>query len=204
MVSAAAEGVFDARGARARRVAFERTQVPMVMVDAGLRFVEVNRPALLWFRVGLDAMRRFTIGDLETAPRDGGTEQAWARLIEGERITGRHPAYGGDGSDVELVYHGVAQILPGLHLIAFAPADWPEYERDAIDDDRPDAVAGLTPREIDVLVLAADGLSGPAVARELVVSLGTVRTHLANIYAKLGVPNRAAAVAKAIRLGVID
>ena len=53
----------------------------------------------------------------------------------------------------------------------------------------------LTGRERDVLRLLATELDGPAIARELVLSLNTVRTHTKNIYAKLGVTNRRAAVA---------
>jgi ATP/maltotriose-dependent transcriptional regulator MalT len=62
----------------------------------------------------------------------------------------------------------------------------------------------LTPREIEVLALAADGLSARDLAQVLVLSTSTVKTHLANIYEKLGVRNRTAAVAKALRLGIID
>jgi ATP/maltotriose-dependent transcriptional regulator MalT len=70
--------------------------------------------------------------------------------------------------------------------------------------DRPDPSALLTRREIEVLALAADGLGGLELAERLVLSPSTVRTHFKNIYEKLGVRNRAAAVAKAMRLGVID
>ena len=55
-----------------------------------------------------------------------------------------------------------------------------------------------------MLALSAEGLSGPELAQSLVFSATTVNTHFKNIYDKLGVRNRAAAVAKAMRLGVID
>ena len=48
----------------------------------------------------------------------------------------------------------------------------------------------LSERELDVLRLLGTDLDGPDIARELVVSLNTVRTHTKNIYAKLGVNNR--------------
>jgi two-component system nitrate/nitrite response regulator NarL len=55
-----------------------------------------------------------------------------------------------------------------------------------------------------VLHLAAQGLTGPQIANELVVGLATVKTHFEHIYAKLGVGARVAAVAMAMRLGLID
>ena len=58
----------------------------------------------------------------------------------------------------------------------------------------------LSARELDVLRLLGTDLGGPEIARELVVSLNTVRTHTKNIYAKLGVNNRRAAVRRAREL----
>jgi LuxR family transcriptional regulator, maltose regulon positive regulatory protein len=63
-------------------------------------------------------------------------------------------------------------------------------------------VEPLSERELDVLRLLRTDLDGPAIARELVVSLNTVRTHTKNIYAKLGVNNRRAAVRRADELGL--
>jgi DNA-binding NarL/FixJ family response regulator len=62
----------------------------------------------------------------------------------------------------------------------------------------------ITPRETDVLVLASHGLTAGEIAEQLVVSAGTVRTHLENVYLKLGVSDKAAAVATALRYGLID
>ena len=50
---------------------------------------------------------------------------------------------------------------------------------------------------------AGTDLDGPDIARELVVSLNTVRTHTKNIYAKLGVNSRRAAVRRAAELGLL-
>jgi LuxR family maltose regulon positive regulatory protein len=62
----------------------------------------------------------------------------------------------------------------------------------------------LTPRERTVLQLAAEGLSGPAIAERLGVSYGTVRIHFGHIYVKLEVGGRGGAVAKGMRLGMIS
>lgn len=61
----------------------------------------------------------------------------------------------------------------------------------------------LTERELEVLQLAADGTTGPAIAERLVVSPATVKTHFEHIYEKLGVGDRAAAVAHGLRIGLI-
>jgi DNA-binding CsgD family transcriptional regulator len=64
------------------------------------------------------------------------------------------------------------------------------------------AVAGLTPREAEVLRLVAAGQSTPEIAEALFVSSRTISTHLTNIYGKLDVANRAEAVAYAVRHGL--
>jgi LuxR family maltose regulon positive regulatory protein len=61
----------------------------------------------------------------------------------------------------------------------------------------------LSERELDVLRLLGTELDGPAIARELTVSLNTMRTHTKNIYAKLAVTNRRAAVRRAGELGLL-
>jgi DNA-binding CsgD family transcriptional regulator len=61
----------------------------------------------------------------------------------------------------------------------------------------------LTSRETEVLQLAADGLGGGEIERRLRVSRSTVKSHFENIYGKLGVSNRPAAVARALRDGLI-
>jgi LuxR family maltose regulon positive regulatory protein len=61
----------------------------------------------------------------------------------------------------------------------------------------------LSERELDVLRLLGTELDGPAIARELMVSLNTMRTHTKNIYAKLAVTNRRAAVRRAAELDLL-
>ncbi|WP_139000291.1 response regulator [Rhodococcus zopfii] len=61
----------------------------------------------------------------------------------------------------------------------------------------------LTPRELDVLRLAATGLTTSQIAGKLHVSVPTVKTHLRNTYDKLDASDRTAAVAQALRLGLL-
>jgi DNA-binding CsgD family transcriptional regulator len=58
-----------------------------------------------------------------------------------------------------------------------------------------EALAALTARERQVLQLVADGMTNPEIAAALFLATGTVRKHLDNVYRKLGVRGRAAAVA---------
>jgi LuxR family maltose regulon positive regulatory protein len=62
----------------------------------------------------------------------------------------------------------------------------------------------LSPRELEVLRLLSTELDGPELARHLVVSLNTLRTHTKNIYAKLDVTNRRAAVRRAAELDLLE
>ncbi|MCX6386752.1 MAG: response regulator transcription factor [Solirubrobacterales bacterium] len=62
----------------------------------------------------------------------------------------------------------------------------------------------LTKREVEVLECIAEGLSAPEIAERLVLSVTTIKTHLHNIYRKLDVSDRAAAVAQAMRRGILN
>jgi DNA-binding NarL/FixJ family response regulator len=62
---------------------------------------------------------------------------------------------------------------------------------------------GLTQREVEVLLLIAQGRSNPEIAQELVVSIRTVTTHVSNIFSKINAANRAEAATYAIRHGLI-
>jgi DNA-binding CsgD family transcriptional regulator len=61
----------------------------------------------------------------------------------------------------------------------------------------------LTPTELAVVRLAATGLTNPAIGEQMFISRGTVKTHLAHVYAKLGVKSRTELAAQATRRGLI-
>jgi DNA-binding CsgD family transcriptional regulator len=204
-VGAAAQAVLRARGhvPKVMRI-FEHSHVPMVMVDARRRYVEVNRPARLTFRLSLVQMRALAVDDLTPRELTQEMEEIWARLLDAGCVAGRYQVAELDGSRLDIICFGLARVLPGLHLAAFTPADWPERELDSVEDDHRGELTSLTPREIEVLGLAAEGRTGPELARLLALSHSTIETHFKNIYRKLNVRTRAAAVAKAMRLGWIE
>lgn len=204
-VGAAAERVINARGDadRLKRV-MERSSVPMVIVDGERRYVEANSPARLAFRLSLAELRRLRIDDLTPAHLFETMDAAWARLLGTGCVAGPYEVASPDGSRFAVTYYGLAGALPGLHLIAFAPSGWTDGELVGdVREGESQLAPALTPRELEVLELAAEGCSGPQIARELVISAGTVGTHFEHIYAKLAVSDRAAAVATALRLGLI-
>jgi ATP/maltotriose-dependent transcriptional regulator MalT len=61
----------------------------------------------------------------------------------------------------------------------------------------------LSQRELEVLHLITDGLSNQSMADNLVISVGTVKTHLSRIYSKLEVRSRTQAIARARELGLL-
>jgi LuxR family maltose regulon positive regulatory protein len=68
---------------------------------------------------------------------------------------------------------------------------------------RPQLLGALSPRETDILQLIARGLSNKEIARRLDIGPETVKSHLKNVFAKLGVERRSQAVSRAQTLGLV-
>ncbi len=98
-------------------------------------------------------------------------------------------------------------INPNYVQILLAAFPVAEPEKAAIHQPSASASVWIEPlsdRELEVLQLIADGLSRQEIATKLVLSLNTVKTHLRNIYSKLGVNNQMQAVGKARTLGLLE
>jgi two-component system nitrate/nitrite response regulator NarL len=110
-------------------------------------------------------------------------------------------AYLTKDSDRSTICDAVAAVARGEVVLApEVQSGLAEQVRTRQSDQRPT----LSRREREVLERAATGLSAPEIARELSISTATVKTHLHNLYDKLGVSERAAAVAEAMRRGLLE
>jgi NarL family two-component system response regulator LiaR len=91
-------------------------------------------------------------------------------------------------------YAGRSTLAPeAIQALLQAEAQSPLHEQELTE------AYGLTPREHEVLALMVEGLSNPQIAERLVVSRSTAKAHVSNILSKLGVSNRAEAIALALQ-----
>jgi DNA-binding CsgD family transcriptional regulator len=91
--------------------------------------------------------------------------------------------------------------VSGLRLAA--PGDRADVALVAARDRHGEPDVALTPRELDVLALIAEGASNKTIARRLAISVHTVKFHIASLLDKLDVDGRTEAVAQAARIGAI-
>jgi DNA-binding CsgD family transcriptional regulator len=116
--------------------------------------------------------------------------------------------------DQPLYEHDLSRARRQLNQAAFEGA-WAEGESLTIDEvaayasrargerKRPSSGwASLTPTELEVVKLAAKGLSNPEIRTRLFIGRATVKTHLAHVFTKLGVTSRAGLAAEATRKGL--
>lgn len=121
----------------------------------------------------------------------------------GVRSTVAVPAVAGDSSLAALVFLSLEDIAPTEQLMRSLTGIG--YELGHFFSSRRAELGPpvLTKREVQVLQLAAEGRTGPAIAQELHVSPATVKRHFEEIYMRLEVSDRAAAVAEAMRRGIV-
>ncbi len=140
-----------------------------------------------------------------------------------DRIRAEHPDVKvvliSAGADAQEIQNALRRGAAGYLVKSINPADIPAALRQVHegtayyavagtsgDDELPGAEfarrQGLTPRELEMLVAVVGGHSNRAIAEELWVTEQTVKFHLGNVYRKLGVANRAAAVQAAMQAGI--
>jgi DNA-binding CsgD family transcriptional regulator len=113
------------------------------------------------------------------------------------------PASGPDGTLAVLSFYSFERLAPSDHLTRTLVAIGRELGRFLASRRVELGPLPLSRRELQVLKLAAEGHNGPRIGELLFVSPATVKTHFENIYEKLGVSDRTAAVAYALRIGLL-
>jgi two-component system nitrate/nitrite response regulator NarL len=166
-----------------------RALVPEVAV------LDLNMPELSGFEV-LNAIQRDGIETNVVVLSAAGDSGAVFRAVAEGAV-----AYVPKEADRERVCDAIAAAARGEVILA------PEIQAELASEIRSrgrEERAPLTPREREVLILTADGLSAPEIGFQLHVSAATVKTHMQSAYQKLGVSDRAAAVAAAMRQGLLE
>jgi LuxR family maltose regulon positive regulatory protein len=146
----------------------------------------------------------------------GETTQAFIALQEGlayARAPGFVRIFVDEGPAMQALLHAWLRARPGQLRAQSAASPLPDYARQVLSAfpaaaaerarDLPGVetlIEPLSPRELEVLGLLCEGLSNQQIAACLVLSVGTVKTHIHNIFGKLGVSNRPQAIARASRL----
>jgi DNA-binding NarL/FixJ family response regulator len=184
--------------------AFEKSLVPMLIIDNERRYLDANAAARLAFRLSLEELLRRRVDDLTPPHMLPTMHQHWNALMRRGVVVGPYEVGFPDGSQLKVIYCALANVLPGRHLIVFAPAEWPEDELATLaDEPGPPPPASLSPREREVVTLIAHGADLQAIADELTISVTTVRTHTRNALRKLGARSRAHAITLALQAGLI-
>jgi DNA-binding CsgD family transcriptional regulator len=148
---------------------------------------------LPWFEEGLFVGRQLHHISEMPAPVRSLCIEHYSAALAGERGHFMFDSYGHTYSVDAVPVHGEDGAIDAVLAVA-VPGDR------GVSTDRP----SLTPRETEVLGLASAGLTCAEMADALVLSPGTIKTHLQNIYGKLGVNDRTAAVATALRTQIIE
>lgn len=189
--------------------AIERRDELVLVAQAGdgrsaLALVQEHQPdvALLDLRLpgltGLQVLAAIVRDTLPTRVLMLSAESSGPQVFEAVRIGAA--GYLSKSADRTTICDAIVAVAQGAVVLA------PEVQGDLVAELRlrHDDHRRLSPREAEILRMVADGLSAPRIGERLHLSAATVKSHLQNLYEKLGVSERAAAVAEGMRRGLID
>jgi two-component system NarL family response regulator len=106
-------------------------------------------------------------------------------------------------SDPETMLRAIRAVAHGESLLGPTIAQKALRQFSALPGKQAPLVDDLTPREVDVLTLIAEGLCNKEIAKELFISEKTVKNHINNIFSKLHLYDRSQAILYAIRKGLV-
>jgi PAS domain S-box-containing protein len=174
------------------------------LVDDERRYVHVNESASVLLGASVEDLLKRRVGDFTPPALLPALERIWADFERHGAMQGGFEVVRGDGSHVLIEYRGTRNFGPGRHVIAVRPVN--AAQRDIVGGDlaMQRNAPSLSPREREVLQLAARGHSTRKIAEILRLSPATVKTHFEHAYDKLGARDRVSAVAECLRRGLID
>jgi DNA-binding NarL/FixJ family response regulator len=168
-----------------------------------LAAVATERPELVLVDLGLPDMDGLVLGERILAELPGAKIVVVTALHDtgtvGEAIRLGFAGYVTKDIPLSQFVDAIKSVIDGQVVVAHQPLP----ARKPGDPQAEFLLRQLTPRERDVLLLLGEGAGGPEIARRLLVSQNTVRTHVQNILTKLQVHTRLEAVAFASRHGVL-
>jgi PAS domain S-box-containing protein len=190
------------------RAVMDISLTALVLVDDERRYVSANEAAASLFGTPLADLLTRRVDDFVPPAWRPTFDQLWPVLLGSGRTEGQASIIRPDGRQVSVEYRAMLNFRPQRHLFALRDAAAGDGHSDvaASRASRVTHVATgnvLTIRQRQILQLAAGGCSTGEIADVLFLSPGTVKTHFQNIYKKLGVGDRASAVASAMRHGLI-
>ena len=182
-------GIYDKLGARNRAGAVHAARRLGIVADAHEPFAEPADPLRVLVADPVDIRRAGVLLGLHGRP--------WVAACAGARtLADAHVM--AQRLDPQLILAGSPEFaLPGIPTLALRETGTIAQRVEA------EPSAGVSPRERDVLYAFAAGATNPVIARDLGLSPNTVKQHASSIFRKLGVRNRAEAVARADELGLL-
>ena len=195
-----AKSVPDNRADEGRqlRILCETVLDALLVIDDAGRIRRVNQPGVELLRAPAEevlvrGLEHFSPPEL--LPRLDSLGNAFQHR---GTLSGTFELLRGDGTRAAVEFRATRHFDAGEHLIAAR-----EIRRSSTDR-CPDEARSLSARELEVLQAASVGMRTREIGEALVISPATVKTHLANIYEKLDVTDRTAAVAECLRRGLIS
>jgi PAS domain S-box-containing protein len=196
------ETVATTRASRRLDAIWDLSFEALLIVDTTRRYVRVNPAAEELLGASRETILRTRVETFTPPNFLDRLDDFWDELEERGDVAGVYLVQRGDGSNRWVEFRARTELETEQHIVAArhslrgrrhlsGPVGGPDAQR-------------LTDRQRQVLQLAAEGLPTREIADRLVVSANTVRTHLDNIYERLGVGDRAAAVAAGFRMGLIE
>ena len=163
----------------------------------GLLFLDLNMPRLH----GLEVLKQVRASSPHTRVVVLSMHNDEPYVIEALRAGAA--AYLLKGSESEEIGAALKEVLAGRRYLSAPLSEWAINALATRTPDASDPLATLSPREREVLQLAAEGLGNPEIAEKLFISPRTAETHRTNLMRKLGLQTQTDLVRFAIRKGLI-